>query len=119
MQMHELLTYLNNKGVLTLLLMAQHGFLENVESPVDLSYLSDTVLMLRFFEASGELRQALSVLKKRTGNHERAIREFRMTGTGLKIGPPLMEFHGVLSGIPEYRGAGQPLLGLDEGGRRV
>jgi len=110
MQMHELLTYLNNRGVLTILLMAQHGFLQNVESPVDLSYLSDNVLMLRFFEAGGELRQALSVLKKRAGNHERAIREFRMTNQGLKIGPPLMEFHGVLSGIPEYRGKAAPLL---------
>jgi circadian clock protein KaiC len=110
MQMHELLSYLNNKGVLTILVMAQHGFLQNVESPVDLSYLSDNVLMLRFFEADGELRQALSVLKKRAGNHERAIREFRMTQQGLKIGPPLMEFHGVLSGIPEYRGNAQPLL---------
>jgi circadian clock protein KaiC len=73
--------------------------------------------MLRFFEASGELRQALSVLKKRTGNHERAIREFRMTPSGIKIGPPLMEFHGVLSGIPEYRGNAQPLLRTEDGAR--
>lgn len=113
MQMHELLTYLNNKGVLTILVMAQHGFLGHMETQVDLSYLSDTVLMLRYFEAVGEIRQAVSVVKKRTGRHERAIREFRMGPQGIRIGPSLVDFHGVLTGVPEYRGTPQPLLGDD------
>jgi KaiC/GvpD/RAD55 family RecA-like ATPase len=72
--------------------------------------LIDTVVMLRYFEARGEIRQAVSVVKKRTGSHERAIREFRLGPRGLRIGPPLTDFHGVLSGIPEYRGKEQPLL---------
>jgi circadian clock protein KaiC len=103
--MHELLTYLGQQGVLTLLILAQHGIVGHmVTMPVDLSYLADTVLLLRYFEALGEVRQALSVIKKRTGDHERTIREFRITSRGIQVGEPLSKFHGVLTGAPEFRG---------------
>jgi circadian clock protein KaiC len=103
-QLHELLTFLRQRGVLTILLMAQHGFIGRMEGPVDVSYLADTVLMTRFFEASGRVRKALSVVKKRSGLHEDTIREFALTSEGLMVGPPLSEFHGVLSGVPQYHG---------------
>lgn len=100
-QMHELLTYLNQQGVVTLLIMAQHGFLGTaMQTPVDVSYLADTVLVLRYFEANGEIRRAVSVIKKRTGAHERTIRELNITSEGIKVGEPLREFRGVLTGIP-------------------
>lgn len=110
LQMHELLSYLNQQGVLTLLLLAQHGLVGPQETPVDISYLSDAVLMVRYFEAEGAVRRALSVVKKRTGMHEHTIREFRLTSEGIHIGPPLSEFRGVLTGTPEYVGAVDPLL---------
>jgi circadian clock protein KaiC len=104
-QMHELLTYLNQQGVVTLLVMAQHGFLgSNMQTPVDVSYLADTVLMLRYFEAEGAVHRALSVVKKRTGPHENTIRELEITSQGIRVGPPLSRFHGVLSGVPTYTG---------------
>ncbi len=103
--MHELLTYLGQHGVLTLLVLAQHGIVGHMmPMPVDLSYLADTVMLLRYFEALGEVRQALSVIKKRTGNHERTIREFRITAKGVKVGEPLTKFQGVLTGVPKYIG---------------
>lgn len=104
-QMHELLTYLNQQGVVTILVMAQHGFMgSNMETPVDVSYLADTVLMLRFFEAAGAVRRAVSVVKKRTGFHENTIREMRMSADdGISVGKPLADFHGVLTGVPTYR----------------
>ncbi|HZG54449.1 MAG TPA: ATPase domain-containing protein, partial [Pyrinomonadaceae bacterium] len=102
-QMHELLTYLNQQGIVTLLVMAQHGFMgANMGTPVDVSYLADTVLMLRFFEARGEVRRAISVVKKRTGYHENTIREMRMSGGGIAVGQPLRDFQGVLTGVPTY-----------------
>jgi circadian clock protein KaiC len=102
-QMHELLSYLNQKGVVTLLVLAQHGFMgANMGTPVDVSYLADTVLMLRFFEARGEVRRALSVVKKRTGYHENTIREMRMSAGGIAVGAPLKDFQGVLTGVPSY-----------------
>lgn len=101
-QLHEQLSYLRQRGVLTLLLMAQHGFVGNMEGPLDVSYLADTVLITRYFEASGRVRKALSVLKKRSGKHEDTIREFAVTSRGLIVGEPLSNFHGVLTGIPEY-----------------
>jgi len=110
LQMHELLSYLNQQGVLTLLILAQHGLVGPPESPVDISYLSDAVLMVRYFEAMGQVRRALSVVKKRTGNHEHTIREFRLTSAGIQIGPPLSEFRGILSGTPEYVGSSGPLM---------
>jgi circadian clock protein KaiC len=114
MQFHELLSYLNRKGVITLLVMAQYGLVGNMEVPVDLSYLADTVLLLRYFEAEGEVRQAISVLKKRTGKHERTIREFRVDSGGIHLGNPLREFRGILTGIPVYEGM-RGLIKEDDG----
>jgi circadian clock protein KaiC len=103
-QMHELLTYLNQQGVVTLLVLAQYGFMGNqMATPVDVSYLADTVLMLRFFEAAGAVRRAVSVVKKRTGFHENTIREMLMSSEGITVGKPLTDFHGVLTGVPTYR----------------
>jgi circadian clock protein KaiC len=109
LQMHELVTYLNQQGVLTFLILAQSGMVGSMQSPVDLTYLSDTVLLLRFFEARGELRRALSVLKKRTGHHEVTIREFKIASEGLTVGPPLSNFRGILTGTPHYEGDPQLL----------
>ncbi len=110
-QMHELLTYLNQQGVVTILVMAQHGFMgANMATPVDVSYLADTVLMLRFFEAAGAVRRAISVVKKRTGYHENTIREMSLSSKGVMVGEPLSDFHGVLTGVPIYsKRAGQLL----------
>ena len=110
LQMHEMLTYLNQQGVLTILVLTQHGLVGTMQTPVDLTYLSDTVLLLRFFEAAGELRRAISVLKKRTGGHEPTIREYRIDTKGLRVGEPLREFSGVLSGTPRYTGNARTLL---------
>ncbi len=112
LHLHELLSYLNQQGVLTLLVMAQAGILgETLVSPVDLSYLADTVVLLRYFEAFGEVRKAVSVVKKRTGDHERNVRELRTASDGVKVGRELREFHGVLTGRLEYQGQSEPLLG--------
>lgn len=101
MQLHELLVFLNQQGAATFLIMAQHGLLgRDMISPVDVSYLADSVLLLRYFEAHGEVKQAVSVVKKRSGGHERTIRELTM-GDGVRIGSPLLSFRGVLTGIPE------------------
>jgi circadian clock protein KaiC len=111
-QMHELLMYLGKKGVVTLLVMAQHGMMgSGMQSPIDVSFLADTVILLRYFEAMGEIRQAISVVKKRRSGHERTIRELRLTSTGVKIGEPLRDFHGVLTGVPRYKGSDGPLIG--------
>jgi circadian clock protein KaiC len=104
-QLHELLTYLAQQGVLTFLVMAQHGLMGNaMHSPLDLSYLSDTVLLMRYFEYAGRVHQAISVVKKRSGSHERTIREFRMSAQGVQVGKPLEEYQGVMTGVPIYRG---------------
>lgn len=108
LQMHELLTYLAQQGVLTILVLAQHGLVGPMDTPLDISYLSDAVLMLRYFEVAGTVRRALSVVKKRSGNHEHTIREFRLGGTGIKLGPPLTEFSGIFSGNPHYTGKEVP-----------
>src|SRR6185436_5298542 len=107
-QLHELLMYLSQKGVLTLLVVAQHGVMGRMDSPIDVSYLSDAVLLLRYFEAGGAVRQAISVLKNRSGAHERTIREFSLTEDGVRVGHPLTEFHGVLTGVPTYTGVTKP-----------
>jgi circadian clock protein KaiC len=86
-----------------------------MESPVDVSYLSDTVMLVRYFEAQGKIHQAISVMKKRTGRHERTIREVQITSQGVKVGAPLEEFHGVLTGVPTYTGKTTPLM--REGGQ--
>jgi circadian clock protein KaiC len=111
-QMHELLMYLGKKGIVTLLVMAQHGMMgSGMQTPVDVSFLADTVILLRYFEAMGEIRQAISVVKKRRSGHERTIRELRLSATGVMIGEPLRDFHGVLTGVPRYRGGESPLMG--------
>lgn len=109
-QLHELLAYLNQVGVASFLVLAQYGLLGGtMNSPADVSYLADNVLLLRYFEAHGEVRQAISVVKRRSGPHERSIREMQMSTGRLVIGEPLRNFAGVLTGTPEYRG-GQDLL---------
>lgn len=104
LQMHELLAYLGQTGVTTILILGQHGVVGDGRTEVDISYLADTVVQLRFFEASGEVRQAISVIKTRTTRHERAIREFQIGDLGLTVGEPLRDFRGVLTGSPEFRG---------------
>lgn len=98
--MHELLSYLGQRGVATFLVMTQHGLLGTMDAAADVSYLADSVLLLRYYEAQGEVKQALSVLKRRTGQHERTIREMQITAHGIKIGAPLNHLRGVLSGTP-------------------
>jgi len=111
LHLHELLAYLNQQGVTTLIIMAQYGILgQEVSSPVELSYLADNVILLRYFEAFGQVRQAISVVKKRTGTHERSVRELRISDHGLRVGRELREFQGVLSGRLSYTGESQPLL---------
>lgn len=105
LQLHELLAYLSQKGVATLMTIAQMGFVgTNINTPIDVSYLADTVLLFRYFEAAGEVRQALSVIKKRSGEHERTIRELVMKGGKITVGSVLTEFDGVLTGAPTWRG---------------
>ena len=104
MQLHELLAYLGQQGIATLLTLAQHGFIGNTNSSIDVSYLADTVLLFRYFERAGSIRQALSVLKKRSGAHERTIRELIFDNGHIRVGPPLDEFEGVLTGTPTYIG---------------
>jgi circadian clock protein KaiC len=100
-QFHELLAYLAQMGVVTLMINAQIGLIGQMTTTVDVSYLADTVILLRYFEASGEVRQAISVLKKRTGPHERTIRELTISNTGLEIGPALRHYRGILTGVPQ------------------
>jgi len=117
LQLHELLTYLGQRGVTTLLVVAQHGLVgASMMAPIDASYLADSVLLLRFFEAAGQVRQAVSVLKKRSGAHERTIRELRIGSGGIAVGEPLAEFQGVLTGVPTFTGgpAGAAGKGGDE-----
>ena len=109
-QMHELLTFLNERGVLTLMILAQHGFLGSMQTPIDVTYLADTVIVLRYFEAFGEVKMAIAVIKKRTGGHERTIREFHISPKGLRIGSPLSEFEGVLTGVPKFSGVRDRLI---------
>jgi len=104
LQMHELLSYLGQQGVMSMMVLAQHGLVGPMETPVDISYLSDTVIMLRYFEHAGMVRRALSVVKKRSGCHENTIREFRLGASGIKVGEPLSAFNGIFSGTPEYTG---------------
>jgi circadian clock protein KaiC len=112
-----LLTYLNHKGVVTLLVLAQVGLVgTNVQTPADISYLADNILVLRYFEARGEVKQAISMIKKRSGPHEHTIRELRLKPGQISVGEPLTKFHGVLSGIPVLVGQsnGGNGLRLDE-----
>jgi circadian clock protein KaiC len=113
LHMHELLQYLNRRGATTFLTVAQHGLVGDMRSPVDITYLADTVVLLRYFEAAGRVRRAISVIKKRTGRHEDTIREYRIGSTGLTLGPPLVNFQGVLRGVPVLLGE-DALIGADE-----
>jgi len=110
--LHELLSYLTQRGVTTLLTLAQHGpFAHSSTQGAEISYLTDGIILLRYFEAAGQVRQAISVLKKRSGGHEQTIREFKIGPGGFRVGEPLRSFQGVLTGVPEYVGAAGPLLG--------
>jgi circadian clock protein KaiC len=105
LKLHELLSFLGAQRVLTLMTVAQHGTIgDRMETPLDVSYLADSVILLRYFEAEGELRQAISVVKKRMGSHERTIRQFSLAPGTIRVGEPLREFRGVLSGTPQYVG---------------
>jgi circadian clock protein KaiC len=102
LQLHELLAFLNQRGVLTIMVLAQQGLVGMMQSSVDLTYLADTVLLFRYFESRGSLRQALSVIKKRSGTHERTLREIRVGSLGVQVGQPLADMQGVLTGVPSF-----------------
>jgi circadian clock protein KaiC len=111
LHIHELLQFLNRRGATTFLTVAQHGLVGDMKAPVDVTYLADTVLLLRYFEAAGHVRRAMSVIKKRAGGHEKTIREFEIGQDGLVVGEPLSAFHGVLRGVPNFVGQGSGLMG--------
>ena len=117
LQMHELLTYLNHRNVVTILILGQHGLMGEMKTDVDMSYLADAILLFRFFEARGRLLKAVSMVKSRTNRHEQTIREFRMGPNGLEIGQELTDFQGVLAGVTAYHGK-LPLLGDSGPGAR-
>ena len=100
-------TYLNQQCVLTIMILAQHGLVGPMGAPIDVSYLADSVVLTRYFEALGDIRKAISIIKKRSGPHEAAVRELTLTGEGIVIGPPLSDFQGVLTGVPSYLGGGK------------
>lgn len=110
LHLHELLQYLNRRGAATFLTVAQHGLIGDMRQTIDVTYLADTVILMRFFEAVGRVRRAISVVKKRAGSHEDTIREFRIDHHGLTLGAPLDAFQGVLRGVPTYIGSPSPLL---------
>lgn len=111
--LHEMFSYLNQQGVLTILVVAQHGMIFSGlgTADVDVSYLADTVLLFRYFEAEGEIKQALSIFKKRTGEHERSLRELRISSEGVWVGEALKEFRGVMTGVPQYENRGMRIPG--------
>jgi circadian clock protein KaiC len=109
-QLRELLSYLSHQGIISLLVMAQHGMIGSMHAPADVTYLADAVILARFFEAQGAVRKALSVIKKRIGGHEDTIREYSLKGGRLVIGPPLVQFHGVLTGVPQFSGKAGEML---------
>jgi len=111
LHIHELLQYLNRQGASTFLTVAQHGLVGDMKAPVDVTYLADTVILLRYFEAAGHVRRAVSVIKKRAGGHEKTIREFDIGQAGLTMGEPLSGFQGVLRGVPNFVGQGSGLMG--------
>jgi circadian clock protein KaiC len=114
LQMHELSAYLNHRNIVTITILGQHGLLGNVHTDVDMSYLTDAILLFRYFEARGSLLKAVSMVKSRTHHHEFTIREFRLGRNGLEIGEELKDFEGVLAGATVYRGS-VPLLGEKKG----
>lgn len=114
LHMHELLQYLNRQGATTFLTVAQHGLVGDMKAPVDVTYLADTVILLRYFEALGRVRRAISIIKKRTGAHEDTIREYRIGSQGVALGEPLINFHGVLRGVPTLVSRGSTQLDAEE-----
>jgi circadian clock protein KaiC len=110
LHLHELLSYLNQRGVVTVMVLAQTGLVGTMGTPVDVSYLADTVILTRYFEARGSVKKAISVIKKRSGSHETAIRELKLSKDGIQIGPPLEEFEGVLTGVPRFVGTSQQII---------
>lgn len=117
LHMHELLQFCNRSGATTFLTVAQHGLMSDMRSPIDLTYLADTVILLRYFEARGEVRRAISIVKKRTSAHENTIREYGLHSEGIWLGAPLTKFHGVLRGVPEIYND-PPARSGAEGGKR-
>jgi len=109
LQLHELRTYLGQQGVISLLILSQSGGMGSVQAPVDISYLADGVIMLRYYEAAGEIKKAIAMLKKRTGPHEHAIRDFHIDSDGVRIGQPLRHIQGVLTGLAHHERLGQTL----------
>jgi len=109
LHMHELLQYLTRQGAATFMTVAQHGMVGEMKQPIDVTYLADTVILMRYFEAFGRVRRAISVIKKRTGAHEDTIREMLINVQGIALGPPLQDFQGVLRGVPEYLGSTRPV----------
>ncbi len=107
LHLHELLSYLNQQGAMTVMILAQHGLIGPMGTPVDVSYLADSVIITRFFEALGNIRKAISIIKKRSGAHETTVRELTMQHNGVIVGPALTEFQGVLTGVPSYLGGGR------------
>lgn len=109
--LHELFAYLNQKGIVTIIVVAQHGMIigSSAGTEVDVSYLADTVLLFRYFECRGEILQALSIFKKRTGAHERTLRQLRISEQGVSVGEPLREFRGVMTGVPQFEGKAEML----------
>jgi circadian clock protein KaiC len=114
LHMHELLQFLNRQGATTFLTVAQHGLVGDMRAPVDVTYLADTVILLRYFEAAGRVRRAISVIKKRTSAHEDTIREYRIGKSGISVGEPLTNFQGVLRGVPEMIGVSEALMELSD-----
>jgi circadian clock protein KaiC len=107
--LHELFRYLGQRGIITLMVVSQYGMLgTDIQSPVDVSYLADTVILMRYFEAEGAMRQAISIVKHRTSAHERSIRQFQMSAQGIAVGPPLRAFRGIFSGTPTYNTPATP-----------
>jgi circadian clock protein KaiC len=103
LHLHELLSFLNQRGVATFLILTQHGLVGTMQTSVDVSYLADTVVLLRYFETQGMIRQAISVVKQRVGAHERTLREFSLSKDGIKVGEPLINFRGILTGVPDLQ----------------
>ncbi len=110
LQMHELLSYLNQQGIISLMILGQHGVMGELRSDVDISYLADSVMLFRFFEAAGEIHKSIAVVKTRTSDHERTIREFRIDSEGISVGEPMTSFEGVLTGNPQYQADGGGLI---------
>jgi circadian clock protein KaiC len=110
LHMHEILTYLGNRGIVTILIMAQHGLVGDTHAPLDLSFMADTIVLLRYFEAGGDVRKAISVLKSRSGPHETTVREYHLSAErGITAGKPIRDFQGVLTGVPTFTGRASAL----------